>query len=180
MAIFAKKFDTVIKLLASAHKESDGNGSDRYYAMVAPFLIGKDTALYNVNDVFNAVFVHSNMLDDSMYYGRGAGKLATASAVVGDVIEAAKNKGKNLPIFWDDEKVNLLGIGEVNRSFLVRVKEAECDQAEIEAAFGKVTYVTDAGVAGEIGFVTPSMKEKEFEAKLQGLSGVLGRIRIDK
>ena len=172
---YAKALNCTIKLLAMS-KENNGS----YYAMVAPFLIGKDTALYNVNDVFNAVFVHSNMLDDSMYYGRGAGKLATASAVVGDVIEAAKNTGKNLPIFWDDTKVNLLGIGEVNRSFLVRVKEAECDKKEISAAFGEVTYVTDAGVAGEIGFVTPMMKEKDFEAKLNNLSGVIGRIRLDK
>lgn len=172
---YAKALSCTIKLLAMSKED---NGS--YYAMVAPFLIGKETALYNVNDVFNGVFIHSNMLDDSMYYGRGAGKLATASAVVGDVIEAAKNKGKTLPIFWDDTKVNLLGIGEVNRSFLVRVKEAECDKAKVEAAFGNVTYVTDAGVDREIGFVTPMMKEKDFEAKLGNLSGVIGRIRLDK
>ena len=172
---YANALNCTIKLLAMSKAE---NGS--YYAMVAPFLIGKETALYNVNDVFNAVFIHSNMLDDSMYYGRGAGKLATASAVVGDVIEAAKNKGKTLPIFWDEEKVNLLGIEEVNRSFLVRVKKSESDEAAVKAVFGDVEFVKADGVEGEVAFVTPFMKEKEFDAKLSKLSGVIGRIRFDK
>jgi len=172
---YANALNCTIKLLAMSKED---NGS--YYAMVSPFLIGKETALYNVNDVFNGIFVHSNMLGDSMYYGRGAGKLATASAVVGDVIEAARNKGRNLPIFWDDEKVNLLGIGEVNRPFLVRVDASMTDKSAIEAAFGKVEYVDGVNVSGEIGFVTPMMKEKEFEANLAALKGVKGRIRIDK
>ena len=61
------------------------------YAMVAPFLVGQNSPLYSVNDVFNAVFVHGNMLGDAMFYGSGAGKLPTASAVVGDIVDAAKH-----------------------------------------------------------------------------------------
>jgi len=168
---YAKALKSTIKLLAMS-KESNGS----YYAMVAPFLVGSETALYNVNDVFNAIFVHSDMLGDSMYYGKGAGKLPTASAVVGDVIEAAKNKGNNLPIFWDDKKVDLLGIDEVERTFFVRVKNTE---EAVKAVFGDVEFVKAEGVLGEVGFVSTSMKEKDFEEKLSKLDGVVSRIRIN-
>ena len=73
---YAKKMGRAIKLLASSRKTKDG-----YLAMVAPFLLSPDHPLYNVNDVFNAVFVHGNVLGDAMFYGSGAGKLPTASAV---------------------------------------------------------------------------------------------------
>ena len=64
--------------------------------IVAPHLIPSSHALYNVNGVFNGVLVHGNMVDNLMFYGRGAGKLPTASAVVSDVIECAKNIGRNI------------------------------------------------------------------------------------
>ena len=64
--------------------------------IVAPFLVRNSHPLYNVNDVFNGVMLHGNMVDNLMFYGRGAGKLPTASAVVSDVIECAKNIGKNI------------------------------------------------------------------------------------
>ena len=56
----------------------------------------KSSPLYAVNDVFNGVMVTGNMIDDVMFYGRGAGKLPTASAVVSDVIECVKNQGRNI------------------------------------------------------------------------------------
>ena len=66
--------------------------------MVAPFLVGKDSPLYSVNGVFNGVFVHGNMLGDAMFYGSGAGKLPTASAVVADVVDCAKHLNKTVMI----------------------------------------------------------------------------------
>ena len=76
-----------MKLLATSRKI----GNDSFYAMVAPFLVGKESPLYSVNDVFNAVFVHGNVLGDAMFYGSGAGKLPTASAVVADIVDEAKH-----------------------------------------------------------------------------------------
>lgn len=78
--------------------------------MVAPFLISREHPLYSVNDVFNAVYVHGNMLGDSMYYGRGAGKLPTASAVVSDVVDCARHQGKTIMCFWDEEKVEVADV----------------------------------------------------------------------
>ena len=92
-------------------------------AMVAPFMISKEHPLAMVNDVFNAILVKGNMLGDSMYYGRGAGKLPTASAVVGDVIECARNQGRFLPCFWSAEKAELADISGLERSFFVRAVE---------------------------------------------------------
>ena len=84
---YAEELDMTIKLLETSRKIGD----DSFYAMVAPFLVGKTSPLYSVNDVFNAVCVEGNMLGASMFYGSGAGKLPTASAVVADVVEAAKH-----------------------------------------------------------------------------------------
>ena len=73
--------------------------------MVAPFLLPKEHPLYNVNGVFNAIFVRGNVLGDAMFYGSGAGKLPTASAVVADVVEMAKNVDKNIPVEWSSKKL---------------------------------------------------------------------------
>ena len=83
---YAAKLGRTIKLLGTSRRLADGT----CYAMVAPFMLGQNSPLYSVNDVFNAVFVHGNMLGDAMFYGSGAGKLPTASAVVGDIVDAAK------------------------------------------------------------------------------------------
>ena len=80
---YARKLGMNIKLLAQCRREGS-----QLSAMVAPFLVGAEHPLYSVNDVFNAVFVKGNMLGDAMFYGSGAGKLPTASAVVADVIAA--------------------------------------------------------------------------------------------
>ena len=85
-AFFTKAMDMKIKLLASCKRSGE-----KLCAIVAPHLVAKSHPLYNIEDVFNAIFVKGNMLGDSMFYGSGAGKLPTASAVVGDIVEAAKN-----------------------------------------------------------------------------------------
>ncbi|MBD5474179.1 MAG: homoserine dehydrogenase [Lachnospiraceae bacterium] len=169
--VYAKAMRKTIKLLAQS-KEQDGN----MYAMVAPFLISYDHPLSMVNDVFNAVFVHGNMLGDSMYYGRGAGKLPTASAVVSDVVDCARHIGKVIMCFWDNEDVELTGIEKASRRFFVRVSvEKEMDALHIfESA-----SVIEADVPGEFAFVTDLMTEKEFNEKAKKV-GIISRIRIEE
>ena len=169
--VYAKEMNKTVKLLAQS-KEVDG----KFYAMVSPFMIGKDHPLAMVNDVFNAVFVHGNMLGDSMYYGRGAGKLPTASAVVSDVVDCARHIGKVIMCFWDDETVKLTGIDEASRKFFVRVAAEK--EKEAIAVFGSMAVV-DADVAGEFAFVTDAMTEKEFNEKA-GKVGIISRIRIEE
>lgn len=166
---YAKVMDCTIKLLGLAKEENGG-----LYAMVSPFLISKRHPLSMVNDVFNAVCVHGNMLGDSMYYGRGAGKLPTASAVVSDVVDCARHIGKIITCFWDAEDVKLTNVDEVERAFFVRVEKAK--EQEAKETFGDVKEVT-AGVDGEFAFVTGRMSEKEFNEKAEKV-GVISRIRF--
>ena len=169
--VYAHAMGKTIKLLAQS-KEADG----KFYAMVAPFLIGRDHPLYMVNDVFNAVCVHGNMLGDSMYYGKGAGKLPTASAVVSDVVDCARHLGKVIMCFWDDTDVTLTGIEEAKRSFFVRVSDDK--EKEAIAAFESIRVV-EADVPGEFAFVTDVMTEKEFNEKAEKI-GIISRIRIEE
>lgn len=166
---YAKVMDCTIKLLGLAKEENGG-----LYAMVSPFLISKSHPLSMVNDVFNAVCVHGNMLGDSMYYGRGAGKLPTASAVVSDVVDCARHIGKIITCFWDAEDVKLTNVDEVEHAFFVRVAKAK--EQEAKETFGDVKEIT-AGVDGEFAFVTGRMSEKEFNEKAEKV-GVISRIRF--
>lgn len=169
--IYARKMGKTIKLLAQSKEE---NG--KFYAMVAPFMISRDHPLYMVNDVFNAVCVHGNMLGDSMYYGRGAGKLPTASAVVSDVVDCARHIGKVIMCFWDNEDVTLTGIEQASRRFFVRV--AADKESKALQTFGSASVI-EADVPDEFAFVTDRMTEKEFNEKAEKV-GILSRIRIEE
>ena len=169
--VYAHAMGKTIKLLAQS-KEVDG----KFYAMVAPFMISKQHPLYMVNDVFNAVCVHGNMLGDSMYYGRGAGKLPTASAVVSDVVDCARHIGKVIMCFWDDQDVELTGIEQAGRRFFVRVEEEK--ESKALQVFESVSVI-EADVSGEVAFVTDQMTEKEFNDKAQEV-GIISRIRIEE
>ena len=167
---YAHACGKTIKLLALSREE---NGE--YYAMVAPFMISKSHPLYMVNGVFNAVCVHGNMLGDSMYYGRGAGKLPTASAVVSDVVDCARHIGKVIMCFWDAEEVALTGIEKTSRRFFVRVPAEK--EAEALRIFGGVSVI-EAQVPGEVGFITNPMTEAEFNEKAEK-AGIISRIRVE-
>ena len=166
---YAKAMGRAIKLLATSQASSD-----TYFARVAPFLLTPDHPLYHVNDVFNAVYVRGNMLGDGMFYGSGAGKLPTASAVVGDIVELAKNADKNIPITWEAKKLTLADPLQQRYAFFVRTT---ADRAAVEAVFGAVSYV-DAGIAGEVGFTTEVMTQQEYEKKAEQLGEVLQMIRL--
>ncbi|MBQ8184388.1 MAG: homoserine dehydrogenase [Lachnospiraceae bacterium] len=169
---YAKKMGMAVKLLASS-KKVDG----KFYAMVAPFLIDVQNPLYSVNGVFNAIFARGNVLGDVMFYGSGAGKLPTASAVVADVVDAARHLKRNIMTFWSSQKLELGDIQNSQCRFFVRVKGAAADVKEMEALFGAVEVV-DAGLAGEYGFVTGEFTEKEFAELAAKTDVVLNRIRM--
>ena len=168
---YAKKIGKSIKLLAMADNAKDG-----LTVMVAPFMIGAEHPLNGVNDVFNAVYVTGNMLDDAMFYGRGAGKLPTASAVVSDVIEAARNQGRTLPCIWSDEKMSLKDHKEMVRKFFVRVA-----MEERGSVLNKLGPINEIRVCDEeFGFISAAMSEKEFENKTKDLKGILSVLRVEE
>lgn len=162
-----------IKLLASGRRD----GED-IYAMVAPFMIDADHPLYMVNDVYNGVLVKSNMLGDTMYYGKGAGKLPTASAVVADIIDAARHKGTTAKFLWDERKLEVADMSHCKNRFFVRMSGTpEEVMAKAEKFFGSVQAVP-AVEAGEAAFITDQMKECEFAEAAEAAGGVLNRIRV--
>ncbi len=167
---YAKQMGRAIKLLASSKKTQDG-----YSAMVAPFLLAPEHPLYNVNDVFNAVFVHGNVLGDAMFYGSGAGKLPTASAVVADMVDIAKHLNRNIWVEWSSKELKLADFEKIENAFFVR---AAADKTEIEAVFGQVEFVTLPEVSGESGFVTGVMTEAAFAEKSAELGGICSVIRV--
>lgn len=168
---YAKKMNCSVKLLAMSKSTEDG-----FFAMVAPFMIPEEHPLFNVKGVFNAVYVHGNMLGDSMYYGRGAGKLPTASAVVSDIVDCARHPGKTVMCFWDDTQVELMDIADTKRRFFVRVNADK--KAEAMAAFSSIEEA-DAGFEEEFAFITGVMTEKAFDEKLNSIGGALSRIRLE-
>ena len=173
---YARALGMNIKLLASC-KRTDGQLS----AWVSPCLLHAEHPLYSVNDVFNAVFVKGNMLGDAMFYGSGAGKLPTASAVVADVIEAAQNQDRNVMNFWTEEKQELEEKNQISRKFLVRMSgKREAFEERIRADFGEVLFVEPKEAENEFGFVTEVMTEGMYEEKVQAYDNVLHMIRVEE
>lgn len=171
---YAKELGMTIKLLADSKRDGE-----RFSAMVCPVMLGKDSPLYSVNGVFNAVFVHGNVLGDAMFYGSGAGKLPTASAVAGDMVDCAKHLGKTVMMNWSNRELEQVDRKEVTHPFFVRIQgNREERLPEVLETFANSKVVTVPELTGEFGFVTECISEAEFEEKAAKLEGVLGRIRI--
>ena len=170
---YAAKLGRTIKLLGTSRRNADGT----CYAMVAPFLIGRDSPLYSVNDVFNAVFVHGNMLGDAMFYGSGAGKLPTASAVVGDIVDAAKHLHTNIFTNWNSTPAKLRPLDQVSGRFFVRVKKEAAEEAKEVFENAEMIYLDQ--LPEECAFITTDMTQGEFCAKAEKLGNkVLAKIRV--
>ncbi|WP_405321874.1 homoserine dehydrogenase [Frisingicoccus sp.] len=176
---YAKDMDCVIKLLGIARNTETG-----VEVRVHPTLIHKTHPLASVNDVFNAVFVHGDALDDAMFYGRGAGELPTASAVVGDIIDVARNikdgclarNGcscyKELPIKTIDE---------IESKYFVRMLVEDCagvlaNVAGIlgnnEVSIEQIIQKPAGSGTAEIVAITDVVREKNFKAAIQTLNGM--------
>ena len=170
---YAKKIGAKVKIFGSSKKVGD-----KVSAMVAPKLITSEHPLYSVDGVFNAILVKGNMVGDVMFYGQGAGKLATASAVVSDVIDEAKHVNVNMRTLWDHEKLALMPMDEVKSKFFVRVKGTK-DEVQEQAAklFGKITAV-DAGFDDEFGFVTEEITEAVYEQAAKEME-IINKIRFE-
>ena len=171
---YAKELGMTIKLLATSRKIGD----DSFYALVAPFLIGPGNPLYSVNDVFNGIFVHGNVLGDAMFYGSGAGKLPTASAVVADVVDEAKHLHRNIMTNWTSHPLKLMDLDDVKGRYFVRAKDTTVEK--VDETFGKVQMIIRLeDDSDEFGFITCEMSQKEYKEKIQNLEGkVLSMIRV--
>ncbi len=160
----ADNFGSVIKLIGRAKKLPNG----KIAASVRPTLVSRDCILSGVNGVFNAVMVNGDQTGEVMFYGKGAGKEATASAVVADVIDCVKHLSARKYLNWEDGAPDYVDneYDEASRLY-VRVASDNFDklEAQFEALFPAVSCVKNK-FRGEIAFITDEEKESLIKEKL--------------
>ena len=171
---YAQSLGASIKLLATSKKVHDG-----FYAMVSPVMINAHNPLYSVQGVFNAIFIHGNVLGDAMFYGSGAGKLPTASAVVADVVDCAKHLHKHIIMNWSSRPLKLMDIENVRNRFFVRMEGCMAQEiVRVNSVFGDVESFSVPGISGEFAFITEKMPEHEFREGITQLKGIRSTIRV--
>ncbi len=155
-----------IKLIGRAKPEGDG-----LLCMVSPALLPKESPLAGISGVFNGILVRGNAIGDVLFYGQGAGKLATASAVVADMIDMAKSKDYVSSLSWvDDGKNYVVDYKTTSVAFYVRLQGKDL-RNQIYRQFEQVTFIEHLREAeDEIAFITPAMVEKDFYSKIAALS----------
>ena len=175
---YAKEMNASIKLLAIFE-----NGENGAFAYVAPHLVSKSHPLACANDVFNAIMVTGNAVGDVMFYGQGAGKLATASAVVGDVMDAIEHQSRNAHVapWYESETPVLVPIEEHRVSVLLRLPDSVSDE-QIEEAFPEIScqpcvYEAEGEKAVILG-KDGDLNEAKLAIGLQSFDHVLSVIRI--
>ncbi len=152
----AAKFGCVIKLIARATRLDDG----RWCLTVSPALVPQDHMLAGVSGVFNACLVRGDMVGDVLMYGQGAGKLATASAVVADVIDCAQHADASKVFGWGEADPAMLADPmTVETKLFVRAETADkaADTAKLNAAWPDCTFADSED--GELVFITPMQPE---------------------
>lgn len=174
---YAKKCKSVIKLVGVSKNTPEGIS-----AFVAPMLLPKEHPLANVNGSFNAIFVKGNMVGDVMFYGRGAGSLPTASAVVSDVVAAVRHKHLHVDVDWTTEKMEILPNDHVKVKALVRIAGGEAQKQKALSVFEGGEIVTIEEAKDEFAVITAIETEKTLAEKIEQLSKdmeVRNRIRME-
>lgn len=169
---YAKVLGSRIKLFGTSKKKDDGSIS----TMVCPVMITNEHPLFAVNDVMNAILVRGESMGDLMFYGAGAGKLPTASAVVADVVNAARNPKITEIAPYEPGKMTVSDHLKSTHSYFVRVKGSD---ANAVAESFKAKHIVDAGIADEFGLITAEWAENEFDALCENYP-VVSVIRLAK
>lgn len=127
---YARNWGGVIKLIARAHRDPD---TQQLSALVAPMFVPHDSQLSTVDDVFNGILVDGDATGQVLFYGKGAGKLPTASAVISDVIDCTKASGTIDTLFWQADSVEacnrqLLDWQQIPARFYLRLRLSDPQQ----------------------------------------------------
>ncbi len=151
---YAESLGCSIKLVGYGINEDSNT-----YARVSPLMINKNYPLARIDDVFNGVMIHDEMTDDVLFYGRGAGMLPTATAVVADILDIVKNVDKPQKFIWNDEvNKNIIPFSNSTSAFFVRAK---CSADNVTEVFGKVEFA-DKIIENECAFITEVLSEAAF------------------
>jgi len=154
---YAEKLGYSIKLIGHATKAEDGG----VFAAVFPAFVPKRNPLAGINDVFNGIIVKGDDLGDVMFYGRGAGKLPTANAVVADVVDAIKHQGVNIIIKWNEYKEENQSEGKLQKyPYYVRFEGARVSGLE----GCTVVVFNDEEYKDEFAVLTNPMTQDELKS----------------
>lgn len=178
--MYCNNFGGAVKLICWASRRSD-----KAAVMVCPAFISNNSQLSGVNDVFNAILVRGDATGDVMFYGKGAGKLPTASAVVSDIIIAAKMNGNSKSLYWEDSDGSfVVDYKALETRFYVRLicKDREKALRAAEEMWGKLLMLhRDGEAANEAVFITNAINEGKFEQDcgiLAEFADIKGKIRV--
>ncbi len=173
--------DSKIKLIGCARREDNNEIS----IGVFPAVIKDESQLAGVNDVFNAILVRGDATGDVVFYGKGAGKLPTASAVVSDIISAVKHSDTSRSLTWSDSDQSFIKpFGKFTCANYIRLSadNTEKTKGKIETLFGKVEYLSSKKQPdNELAFITGVITEDDALNACEKLSDgakILGRIRV--
>ena len=168
---YAAAMDAVVKLIGYAQFGEDG----KVYSIVSPMVIKNDSPLSGVDGVMNAIMVTGDCVGDVMFYGAGAGKLPTASAVVADIVDAVKHNERSKKIFWEKPAENIMADKDAKKfAYFIRTT----DSAEnVQKIFGKCEFV-DNIVDNESAFVTAPLTQSEADEKAAKLGDVVTKLRV--
>ena len=178
----AEHSDRAVKLIGRAKQLEDGNLT----TMVFPVFLPKSSQLSGIDDVFNGILVRGDATGDVMFYGKGAGKFPTASAVAADLIEAVKASGTSCSLTWEETpKAQIKDWRVVPFSFYLRIRTTD-PQAVLSKLRNQMPELKILSRSGqpedEVAVETSPMSERRLEEIWSGLSGsenqLLGKIRI--
>ena len=175
----ANAMNCVIKLIGRVRQQGD-----KIHCLVAPMLIPKSSLLADVNDVFNGIMVRGNAIGDVVFYGRGAGKLPTASAVVADVIDEVKHLSARKYLFWDHGDPSYV-LDHTTDAYAYLLRFTTTDKQSLlnrlHDALGDVAVVPCPNAPeDELAVRTPSLTEEILDRQLEALAdvAVVSRLRI--
>lgn len=173
---YAENWGGAIKLIGSVKRIDDG----KILPMVRPAFVCYNNQLSHISDVFNGIMVYGDAVDEVMFYGRGAGKLPTASAIVADIVDAAKASGTSVSQTWEDSTDNSFIADYKDDIVSVYVRVGGISPEQVSNVFAGAEFLERRKQPqGEIAFISPAMKEREFDKKLEELGGeILGKIRV--
>ncbi len=166
----AAKWGGTVKLIGRARRTADG----RVSLEVSPMLVPGDCLLSQVGDVFNAVLVTGDMVGETLFYGPGAGKLPTASAMVGDLVTALTQPAGTRPLAWGPEKPGLLQPWEESTA-RVFLRVAGMDEEELETFFPGCQFL-ELPEDGETALITAPATQGELDAALEAAGAAGGRV----
>ena len=172
---YADALGRSIKLLGRSLLPDDPSDTE-LSAYVAPHLIRRESPLYGIEDVFNGVVVVGNTADRLMFYGRGAGKLPTASAVVADVVEAARLADQAKAPLWGEDAAIVRDYLDYAMPYMVRLSGENLSDRAKECL--KVKELITGIVPGEFAVLTDPISERELAGAKEELGNVIASIRI--